>query len=223
MEWRTSVGGKTLRVARRRGSVFDLPAQHLSVEGKIVAALDRLARALRVLLWERATAHGLSPIQIQFLVHLRHHPEQACRVSSLAREFGLTQPTASDAIGTLEAKGLLTRVGSRTDGRVVILRLTPRGARVAGALSHWGDVIAEAVRPLPPEDTVRAMRLLMHLIERLQHAGIITSARMCPTCRFFRPDVHPGTRTPHHCQLLGEPLADRDLRVDCSEHAPATA
>ena len=46
MEWRTSVGGKTLRVARRRGSVFDLPAQHLSVEGKIVAALDRLARAL---------------------------------------------------------------------------------------------------------------------------------------------------------------------------------
>jgi len=194
------VGGKTLRVATRRGSVFDLPAQHRSVEGKIVAALDRLARAVRVLLWE-----------------------QACRVSSLAREFGLTQPTASDAIGTLEAKGLLTRVGSRTDGRVVILRLTPRGARLAGVLSHWADVIAEAVRPLPPEDTVRAMRLLMHLIERLQHAGIITSARMCPTCLFFRPDVHPGTRTPHHCQLLGVPLADRDLRVDCSEHTPATA
>jgi hypothetical protein len=60
----------------------------------------------------------------------------------------------------------------------------------------------------------------MHLIAALQNVGIITLARMCRTCRFFRPDHHPGG-APHHCALLDKPLAERELRLDCPEHEAA--
>jgi hypothetical protein len=47
---------------------------------------------------------------------------------------------------------------------------------------------------------------------------------MCVTCRFFARDAHPtdGAR-PHDCALLGSPLSDGELRVDCPEHAPRAA
>jgi hypothetical protein len=38
------------------------------------------------------------------------------------------------------------------------------------------------------------------------------------SCRLFRPDGHPAEGSPHHCALLGLPLARSDLRVDCPEH-----
>lgn len=56
------------------------------------------------------------------------------------------------------------------------------------------------------------------LIARLHAAGVITVARMCVTCRFFRKDQHDDSSTPHHCNLLDMPLKRRDLRLDCPEH-----
>jgi hypothetical protein len=65
------------------------------------------------------------------------------------------------------------------------------------------------------------MRFLMRLISTLQGAGVITVARMCVSCRFFRPDAHSGSSSPHHCTLLRLPLSGADLRTDCPEHEPA--
>ena len=62
------------------------------------------------------------------------------------------------------------------------------------------------------------MRFLMRLIGTLQGSGVVTVARMCVTCRFFRRDVHPGSASPHHCGLLDVPLGVGDLRADCPEH-----
>ncbi len=69
-------------------SVFNPEEQHLRVDSKVVAALERLNQAFRVLLWEQAQKHGLSPIQIQILVFLLHHDTSLGRVGNLAREFG---------------------------------------------------------------------------------------------------------------------------------------
>jgi hypothetical protein len=48
-------------------------------------------------------------------------------------------------------------------------------------------------------------------------------ARMCVSCRFFRPEAHPGEESPHHCALLDLALARSDLRVDCPEHELAAS
>jgi DNA-binding MarR family transcriptional regulator len=205
----------------RVGGAFDPSSQHGDVDKKIVAALERLSQAYRVLLQEEAQGRGLSPIQARFLVHLLHHGDELGRVGRLAEEFGLSRATVSDAVRTLEAKGLVRRESWPRDGRVATLRLTPAGEEGAVRLSGWADVVEEQLGSFAPEEKEAAMRFLMRLISALQGAGVITVARMCVACRFFRPDAHPGSASRHHCALLDLPLSGADLRTDCPEHEPA--
>lgn len=205
------------------GSIFEPSTQHGDVDAKIVASLERLSRVFQLLLRERAREHGLSPIQTQFLVHLLFHDLELRRVGRLAREFELTRATVSDAVAALERKGLVRREPWPDDGRVATLRLTPAGKALAGELSTWAEVIRERLALVPEDEKEIVVRFLMGLVSSLQRSGVITVARMCVTCRFFRPDVRPGGDSPHHCALLDAPLAVSDLRVDCPEHEPATA
>jgi DNA-binding MarR family transcriptional regulator len=213
-------------------SVFDPRTQHDDVDSKIVAALERLSQAFRSLLWEEVKQHELSPIQGQFLVYLLYHPPELCRVSQLAREFGLTQATVSDAVAALESKGLLYREPWQTDRRVSTLRLTVDGAQMAARLSTWADAVRVNLEHFSPEQKEAVMHFLMRLIESLQRAGIVTVARMCITCRFFQAggSVHTAdaggadnspTAAPYYCRLLQKPLFVKDLRISCHEHSPA--
>jgi len=205
----------------RTGGAFDPSSQHGNVDKKIVAALERISQAYRVLLQEEAQGRGLSPIQARFMVHLLHHPGELGRVGRLAEEFGLSRATVSDAVRTLNYKGLVRREPWPRDGRVVTLRLTPAGEEAAAGLSGWADVVEEQLASFGPKEKEATMRFLMRLISALQGEGVITVARMCVSCRFFRPDAHPESAAPHHCALLDQPLSGADLRTDCPEHEPA--
>ena len=203
------------------GSAFEQSSQHGNVDKKIVAALERLSQAFRMLLQEEAQRWGVSPIQARFLVHLLHHGDELGRVGHLAKEFGLSRATVSDAVSALETKGLVRREAWPRDGRVAILRLTPSGEEAAAGLSGWADIVEEQLGSFVPEEKEAVMLFLMRLISALQGAGVITVARMCVTCRFFRPNAHLGSASPHHCALLDLPLSGADLRTDCPEHEPA--
>lgn len=170
-----------------------------------------------MLLRERAAEVGLSPISARFLLYLLYHAVELRRVSQLAREFGLTPATVSDAVDSLEDKGLLRRERWPEDRRVATLSLTAKGESVARGLADWPDVVREH---LPGKEGEReiVLRFLMGLIGDLQRDGIISVARMCVTCRFFRRDARPGAGLPHHCRLLDAPLSDAGLRLDCPEH-----
>jgi DNA-binding MarR family transcriptional regulator len=203
------------------GSVFDLSAQHDDVDAKIVAALERLSQVFRVRLREEAWERDLSPAQAQFLIYLLYHSVELRRVSQLAREFDLTRATVSDAVASLETKGLVQREQWPEDRRVITLRLTLKGEKLATTLSAWADPVREHLERFSPGEREAVMRFLIELIGSLQRSGLITVARMCLTCSFFRQDIHPGEPAPHHCGLLNVPLGDADLRVDCPEHEPA--
>jgi DNA-binding MarR family transcriptional regulator len=201
-----------------RHSIFDVTHQHQDLDSKIAAALERLSQAFRVLLWEKNKTHNLSPIQIQFLVYLLYHAAGQCTVSQLAREFTLTPATVSDAVTTLEEKKLVTRERRETDRRVAWVYLTTAGKKTARKLSTWASVVQENIAEFDTAEKVVVMKFLMHLIESLQQAGVITIARMCMTCKFFQPNAHPNSAALHHCQLLDKPLANSALRLDCPEH-----
>ncbi len=189
------------------------------LDEKIVAALERLSHVLRTLLWEQAVESRLSPIQIQTLLYLNSHAGDLCRVGQLAEEFGLTPATVSDAVSSLEAKRLLTREPWLEDRRAHTLRLTTQGQRSAQRLSHWADALHEQLERFAPEEKAQALRFSLQLIASLYRAGVITVARICLTCRFFRAHAHSDPNAPHHCALMDKPLAVQDLRVDCPEHA----
>ena len=205
-------------VEGRKESVFEPSLQHGDADAKIVASLERLSQVFRLLLRREAQEHGLSPIQVQFLVHLLFHDAGLRRVSQLARRFDLTRATVSDAVGSLEEKGLVRRERWPEDGRVVTLQLTPAGEELAGELSTWAGVVKEHLDSSSEEEKKVVLRFLMDLIASLQRTGVITVARMCVACRFFRPNAHPEEESPHHCALLDVPLARSDLRMDCPEH-----
>jgi DNA-binding MarR family transcriptional regulator len=204
-----------------RRAAFDLSAQQLDLDSKLVAATERLATAFDTLLRTAARAQNLSPLQARLLVLIRQRGREAPRAGALAKAFDVTPPTVSDALASLAAKGLVRRAAGAGDAPGVRLRLTPAGRAVARRVIAWADPARAGLGPLPRDEKLRALSALMAWITRLQASGLISVARMCITCRFFRRDVHLGTAAPHHCELLKRPLAEGDLRVDCPEHAAA--
>jgi DNA-binding MarR family transcriptional regulator len=198
-------------------SVFNLKAQHQDIDSKLVAGLERLAQALRVLLWEQAQIHGLSPIQVQFLVYLNHHAKPDCHISHLAKTFDLSKATISEAISTLEQKGYLEREASLIDKRTAILVLTKAGKTLAKELESWADSFKTQLMNLPESKRLEFMMSTMHLLGSLQKAGVISLTRMCYTCEFFQKDAKH-----HFCTLLNQPLPQEDLRLDCPEHKEMT-
>lgn len=197
-------------------SIFNLEHQHGDETSKLVASLERLTQALRVLLWEAAKAHGLSPVQVQILIHLRYHGEAERRVNRLAERFDLTPATVSEVVTTLKSKGLLDKDPCPADRRATRLALTPRGEALVSELEGWAESLRTHLAAFSQGERTELLTLLMRLIGSLQQAGVISVARMCLSCRFYSAE-HPSG-APHYCQLLNLPLSDANLRVDCPEH-----
>jgi len=204
-------------------SPFDPSQQHVHVDSKIVALLERLSHALRFLLWEEGKQQHLSPIQIQALVHLLYHDSQLCRVGHIAEEFRVTQATMSDVISTLEEKKLVRRIQHKIDKRAYTIQLTPAGQKLAKELSTWANIMRDCIGTRSDEEKQFVMQFLMRLVESLQKEQVITVARMCITCTHFRPNRHPYQQAPHHCALIDKPLAISSLRIDCPEHVVSSA
>ncbi|MBX2928837.1 MAG: winged helix-turn-helix transcriptional regulator [Saprospiraceae bacterium] len=197
-------------------SAFDATRQHGGTGGKIVVALERIAEAFRVLLWNEGKAAGLSPLQVQLLIFVLHHPEEEKRkVGRLAAEFNMTKPTVSDAVKALLAKELVEKIPDPVDQRSFSLALSPAGEALARRASHFSAEIQTPIEQLPEDEQANFLLHLLGIIRHLNHAGIITVQRMCFNCAHYRPG-HDGQD--HFCQLMNTPLQVSELRVDCPEH-----
>lgn len=199
-------------------SVFHLSLQHQDSDSKIVVALEKISHVIRNVLWQEATKSGLSPIQIQFLVYIYHHPHLLCTVSHLADQFDLTQPTVSDAVRTLSEKKLLYRKPWEKDQRVSLLCLTSTGEDQAKQLSGWANGLKEQIAQLSIDHKEVVLTFLMSLIESFHKSGLISLTKMCFTCQYFERNAYSNLDSPHHCHLVNQPLFLQDLRIDCPEH-----
>jgi DNA-binding MarR family transcriptional regulator len=191
-----------------------------NLDAKVVAALERVGQALRVQMWDKAKQHALSPTQVQVLLRLATDPPARRRIGVLAAELDVTHPTVSDAVAALRRKGLLDQAAV---GRGGALSLSPSGHVLAEDLTHWDQRTRAQLAEFSPADKQTTLRLLLDLIANLQRIGVITVARMCVTCNFFRRDRHTDAVRPHHCALVDLPMAVAELRVDCAEHEPRAA
>jgi DNA-binding MarR family transcriptional regulator len=186
----------------------------------VAVGLAKIGLALRHHAWEERSRTGLTPTQAQILALLR--ARGASSVSALAGSLAVSQPTVSDAVSALEAKGLVTREPAR-DRRARLVAPTSRGQEAAAAASEWPDALLEAVHALDDADQAAFLRGLSRMILELQRRGRIPVQRMCVSCRFFRPHVHDDPAQPHHCAFVDAPFGDRELRLDCADHEPATS
>ncbi len=190
-------------------------SQPTDVDRKLLVAVERLGRALRAGRQRAATRHGLSLLGVSMLEALADG--RARRVGDLAAELDISQPTASDALATLQKRDLVQRRRDRDDLRITLVTLSAAGKELGAAIA--GELAPLLVAQAGSRDDLGVtLRVLLGEIARLQAAGVITVNRSCLTCGHYQP-AQAGT--PAHCLLLDTELTDHELRVDCNEHKPA--
>lgn len=186
-----------------------------------MVGLNKVSLALKSHAWQDAGLQGLTPTQGQILALLRSKADSAMRLAEVADGLAVTPATASDAVATLVAKGLVQKCRAQDDARAIAITLTEQGQHEADRVADWPDFLLDAVDELSPLEKEVFLRGLIKMICKLQERGQIPISRMCVTCRFFQPNVYSNSDLPHHCALVNAPFGDRHLRLDCPEHNAA--
>ena len=199
-----------------------VPKEQLPMPVQLAAGLEKISLAMKSRSWRREGQAGLGPLQRQVLTLLRGKPDHTAQVSAIAKELVVRLPTASEAVATLERKRLVKRSRSQRDGRIVTVELTARGARACAPAVGIPNQLATATGALTSAEQVAFLKGLMKVIRNLQQQGEISVARMCVSCRFFRPYQHDDAAQPHHCDYVDAPIADQALRLDCREYEMAS-
>lgn len=109
------------------GACYDVST---SVGHQIVHLMTMIRREVEL----RMAAHGLTDAQWKPLWMLKSG--RAGNAIELAREMDVDAGAVTRLIDRLAAKGLIERVRSESDRRVVHLRLTPAGEQVADQVPH---------------------------------------------------------------------------------------
>ncbi|HEY1630566.1 MAG TPA: MarR family transcriptional regulator [Rhizomicrobium sp.] len=110
---------------------------------------------------DNARSVGLTPQQHQALLSIKagYEGRQSINVGELAAHLLIEKHSAAELVDRLEDASLVKRGKSKTDRRVVMLTVTPRGERLLGALSQdnlrelkmAAPIITTLVRRLPKE------------------------------------------------------------------------
>jgi DNA-binding MarR family transcriptional regulator len=191
-----------------RPSPDALEAAHL------IDRLERLARS-------DEQVGDLNPAQWEALRYLARANRFSRTPAAVADYLASTRGTVSRTLASLEAKGYVERGPNARDGRSVSLALSSEGERAMKRDPL--RALAEDIERAAGGD-VAAIRDALR--QTLRVAIIRNQGRafgVCRTCRHFRSDVRPSTRTPHHCALLDEPLSEGDSLAICAEQEPAVA
>jgi len=197
------------------------PFDHESTARRLSIALAKVGLALRTRAWQEAGERGLTPTQAQILALLEGGRDSSSRLAHLAEGLGVTAATASEAVAALVRKGLVTSRRSAHDARARQIGLTRAGRQQARKAAGWTDFLRAAADTLEPDEQAVFLRGLVKMIRELQERGQIPVSRMCVTCSYFLPNVHPESATPHHCAFVDAAFGDRSLRLDCGDHVAA--
>jgi DNA-binding MarR family transcriptional regulator len=134
--------------------------QYAETAARLRVAVARLARQLR-----QHSPGGLTPSQWSALVSVEDH--ESLRIGDLADREGVSAPTATRLVASLEEAGLLSRATDPADRRTAYVGLTDAGREKL----EWSRQVrtASLVQRLlaMPEADVRQLVELLPLLESL--------------------------------------------------------
>jgi len=207
------------------------------VMGRITHGMLRLSTAMRSQAWGWAEGAGLTPTQGEILVLLMQR-KTALRLGEIARQTALTAATTSDAVSTLESKGLIEKRRAVDDGRALAVKLTSKGRTAAKRAALWPNFLQSAAASLPIDEQGALYRSLLKMIRELEVKTHIPAHRMCLSCEHFEPlgeagkDSKAARKTTrkakavvaplHHCNALHIDYPDTGVRLDWDLGSEAT-
>jgi len=156
------VSPTTAAPPKNRTAAVQTVAEHL---------LPRASLITRLLL--RRGTGGISRAEAGILSSLAVEPR---RITDLATSQALAQPTVTQLIGRLEARGMVTRGRHPGDGRVVLVTLTAGGQAALDALrAEYRTVLRDHLAGRSDAEVLAlaaATDVLQDLIDALQEEGI---------------------------------------------------
>jgi MarR family transcriptional regulator, lower aerobic nicotinate degradation pathway regulator len=127
-----------------------------------VDGLAQLSFAVQGMLERRAAEHDLSITQARLLGVLR---DRTPTMNELARILGLDKSSVTGLVDRAERRGLVTRIPSTTDRRVVLVSLTEDGrALVSQAAEGFETDVLTMLDRLPSRDREALSRLVSRLL-----------------------------------------------------------
>jgi DNA-binding MarR family transcriptional regulator len=127
-----------------------------------VDGLAQLSFVVQGMLEHRAAEHGLSIIQARLLGVLR---DRKPTMNDLARLLGLDKSSVTGLVDRAERRGLVMRVPSITDRRVVLVSLTDDGrALVSQAAACFEADVLTMLERLPSRDREALSRFVSRLL-----------------------------------------------------------
>jgi DNA-binding MarR family transcriptional regulator len=188
---------------------------------RIADGLAKLAKVIRQQAWGEAWGRGLTPTQGQVLLSLSRHPEKRRTLPEIASDLGVSKVTACLTIQVLARKKLVRKERRKRVLDKLYVTLTRKGEEAANEASRWSELLVPVIQTLPPTQQVELHRALVRLILTLQERKEIAVSQMCVTCNYFRAHVHDKPDAPHHCELVGAPFGDGQIRLNCPDHRKA--
>jgi DNA-binding MarR family transcriptional regulator len=188
---------------------------------RILELVERLANLVRSEDRRGGRAGPIAPVHRAALGYLARANRFSDTPAALADYLGSTRGTVSQTLALLERRGLVRRAADARDGRVVRLRLTARGRRLAAARpdASW----RAAIEALPEGPRAAAEEALEAILRGLQRARGGRTFGVCGSCRHLQRLEGGGFR----CGLTSEPLAPEETERICHHHdfppAPGTA
>jgi DNA-binding MarR family transcriptional regulator len=130
------------------------PVAYAETAARLRVAVARLARQLR-----QHSPGGLSPSQWSALVMVED--KQSLRIGDLAEREGVSAPTATRLVASLEEAGLLTRTTDPADRRTAYVALTDAGRdKLEWARGVRTASLAQRLSAMPEADVRRLVELL---------------------------------------------------------------
>jgi DNA-binding MarR family transcriptional regulator len=130
------------------------PVAYAETAARLRVAVARLARQLR-----QHSPGGLSPSQWSALVTVED--KRSLRIGDLAEREGVSAPTATRLVASLEEAGLLTRTTDPADRRTAYVALTTAGRdKLEWARGVRTASLAQRLSAMPEEDVRRLVELL---------------------------------------------------------------
>jgi MarR family transcriptional regulator, lower aerobic nicotinate degradation pathway regulator len=163
-----------------------VPESMRSVTGYLA---NQLAERLRDATEARLDAGVIRPRQIGLLLVLRDEgpsPQQL-----LGERLGMDRTTSMQLVSALEAHGLARREADPADGRAYLVRLTPRGRRMADECDNISrEAAAEVLRGLSASESRTLQTLLLKALDAPASghgtAGVVSPRAPVPVARSLR-------------------------------------
>ncbi|WP_046115371.1 MarR family winged helix-turn-helix transcriptional regulator [Aquincola tertiaricarbonis] len=135
-------------------------------EDSLGMLFKRVMQSIALQADRRLAEHGLTHVQWVALMKLK--TGHGCTVAGLARDLQTDAGAMTRSLDRLEAKGMVARVRSATDRRVVNLALTEEGERLAAlVVPVLAEVFNNHLAGFSPDE----WQLLLSLLRRMVRNG----------------------------------------------------